>query len=98
MNSEQQEQQEKEEFQALKKKLESYANEQGIKLNDNEKIVDGIITGLLRNRKFKGDIYCPCRALVGNKERDKLIVCPCAYHISEIKEIGHCKCNLFWKK
>jgi ferredoxin-thioredoxin reductase catalytic subunit len=86
------------EFESLKEKLGAYAEKQGIKFNDNEKVVDGIINALLRNRKFKGDIYCPCRTFTGDKEKDKFIVCPCAYHLEEIKELGHCKCNLFWKK
>jgi len=75
-----------------------YADSQGFKLNDNEKVTLGIIRGLLRNKKFKGDIYCPCRQVTGNKEEDKKIVCPCIYHKDEIKQDRHCKCNLFWKK
>jgi ferredoxin-thioredoxin reductase catalytic subunit len=77
---------------------EDYANSQGFKLNDNKQIVLGIIRGLLRNKKFKGDIYCPCRIVTDNKEEDKKIICPCIYHKDEIKKDGHCKCTLFWKK
>ena len=88
----------KEEFNALKAKLGEYAEKQGIKFNPDEKAVAGIVKALLRNRKFKGDIYCPCRVITGDKERDKLIVCPCAYHLNEIRELGHCKCSLFWKR
>ena len=76
----------------------AYADSQGFKLNDNEKIVLGIIRGLLRNKKFKGDIYCPCRVVTDNKEEDKKIICPCIYHKDEIKQDGKCKCTLFWKK
>jgi len=86
------------EGQELRKKLQEYADKSGFKLNPNEKVVEGIISGLLRNRKFKGDIYCPCRIVTGNKEEDKKIVCPCIYHKDEIKQMGHCKCMLFWKK
>ena len=82
----------------LRKKSQKYADSRGFKLNDNEKINEGIINGLLRNKKFKGDIYCPCRMVKGNKEEDKKIVCPCVYHEQEIKDMGHCKCMLFWKK
>jgi len=86
------------EGQELRKKLQEYADKSGFKLNSNEKAVEGIINGLLRNRKFKGDIYCPCRVVTGNKEEDKKIACPCIYHKEEIKQMGHCKCTLFWKK
>jgi len=86
------------EGQELRKKLQAYADSQNFKLNPNEKAIEGIINGLLRNRKFKGDIYCPCRIVTGNKEEDKKIICPCVYHKDEIKSMGHCKCTLFWKK
>jgi ferredoxin-thioredoxin reductase catalytic subunit len=86
------------EFLKLKEQMQKYADEVGIKLNPNEKIVDGILRGLLRNRQFKGDIYCPCRMVIGNKEKDKEIVCPCVFHRGEIELQQHCKCNLFWAK
>ena len=86
------------EGQELRKKLQAYADSQSFKLNPNEKIVEGIINGLLRNKKFKGDIYCPCRIVTGNKEEDKKIACPCVFHQGEIELQDHCKCNLFWKK
>jgi ferredoxin-thioredoxin reductase catalytic subunit len=82
----------------LYKKLKSYADSKNLKLNPNEKATEGIIRGLLRNKEFKGDIYCPCRTVTGNKEEDKKIVCPCIYHKQEIKDMGHCKCTLFWGK
>jgi len=82
----------------LKAKLESYAKSKELKLNDNSKISDSITLALLRNRKFKGDIYCPCRIVTGDKEKDKDIVCPCVFHRGEIELQGHCKCNLFFFK
>ncbi len=86
------------EIKELIKQSQDYADKAGLKLNPNEKVVRGITMGLLRNKEFKGDIYCPCRTVTGNKEEDKKIVCPCIYHLQEIKADGHCKCNLFWKK
>jgi ferredoxin-thioredoxin reductase catalytic chain len=82
----------------LKKKLQAYADLQNFKLNENEKALEGIINGLLRNKKFKGDIYCPCRIVTGNKEKDKEIACPCVFHRGEIELQGKCKCTLFWAK
>jgi ferredoxin-thioredoxin reductase catalytic subunit len=82
----------------LKKKMQAYADSQGFKLNENEKVLEGVLNGLLRNKKFKGDIYCPCRPVTGNKEVDKKVACPCVYHQGEIELQGKCKCTLFWAK
>ena len=86
------------EAEQLKAKLKKYADSKNLKFNDSEKITDGVITALLRNKKFKGDIYCPCRVVTGDKEKDKDIVCPCVFHSGEIELQGHCKCNLFFSK
>lgn len=86
------------EINELKEKSKKYAESAGIALNPNEKIVDGIIKGLLRNKEKNGELYCPCRMQTGLKEADKKIICPCAYHLKEIEEDGHCHCLLFVKK
>jgi ferredoxin-thioredoxin reductase catalytic subunit len=82
----------------LLKQLKDYADSKGFKLNPNQKALEGIILGLLRNRKFKGEIYCPCRQVTGDKEKDKEIICPCVFHRGEIELQGKCKCTLFWAK
>ena len=61
------------EIQQLKKKSEDYAKEQGFKLNPDDRIVKGVIKGLLMNKKLKGELYCPCRRVTGNKEEDMKI-------------------------
>ncbi|MEK6936042.1 MAG: ferredoxin-thioredoxin reductase catalytic domain-containing protein [Nanoarchaeota archaeon] len=81
----------------LLKYAKKYAKSKGLKLNSNEKILNGIIKALMRNKEFKGDIYCPCRIVTGNKEKDKDIICPCVFHRGEIELQEHCKCNLFFK-
>ena len=86
------------EGQELRKTLQAYADSQNFKLNPNEKALEGIINGLLRNKKFKGDIYCPCRVVTGDKEKDKEIACPCIFHRGEIELQGRCKCTLFFAK
>jgi len=85
------------EIQKIKKESEDYAKSQGFKLNPEEKIVNFIIKGLLKNKKEKGELYCPCRRVTGDKEDDEKIICPCIYHLSEIKENGKCHCGLFVK-
>ncbi len=85
------------EIKELKQKSKKHAEKAGIKLNSNEKIVNGVFKGLLKNKKKYGEIYCPCRVITGNKEKDKKIICPCIFHMNEIKLQGHCLCMLFVK-
>lgn len=75
-----------------------HAEEKGIMLNPDERIVQGIIKGLFMKEEKFGEKYCPCRVVGGNKEKDKEIICPCIFHMDEIKDMGHCHCNLFVKK
>ena len=81
----------------LRNKLKQHAEKSGNRLNPNKKIVEGIIKGLLKNKKKYGEIYCPCRVPTGNKQKDKEIICPCIYHKQEIKKQRHCLCRLFVK-
>ncbi len=84
---------EKEEFVKIKEDLKKYAESQGFQLNPDEKIVDGIISRLIKNRKLYKDYYCPCR---WRKEEDN--ICPCKFHQHEIKTLGKCSCGLFVRK
>lgn len=83
---------------ALISRSEDYAKRNNLMLNKNKKVVDAIIKGLLRNEDKYGELYCPCRAITQNKEEDKKIICPCVYHMQEIKEMSRCHCGLFVKK
>ncbi len=77
---------------------EKYAEENGIALNPNERMTNAVIEGLLNHEDNDGERYCPCRKITGDKEEDKKIICPCIYHLDEVKEMGRCHCNLFVKK
>jgi len=83
----------------LKKKMLEiyieYAESQGIKMNPDEKRVDIILEGLVRKKDMNGKFYCPCRILEGNDEKDDPKVCPCLWHLDEIKNDGMCHCQLF---
>lgn len=78
--------------------LERYAKSQGLQLNPDDKILNSILQGLLQNEQKFGRRYCPCRAITGDPEQDRKIICPCAYHRDELKQIGHCHCWLFVRK
>lgn len=81
----------------LREKYEKYAKENSFSLNPDEKTTENIIKALLLREKEFGEKYCPCRRITGDKEVDRKIICPCIYHKEEIKEDGHCLCNLFVK-
>ena len=81
----------------LRKDAEEYAQKVGIKVNPDEKAVETTIKGLLKNKKMHGEVYCPCRIVTGDKEKDKEIICPCVFHRGEIELEGRCGCLLFVK-
>jgi len=85
------------EIKKILREYEDYANKNGLKLNPNSEVVERIIKGLLENEKKYGKRYCPCRRVTGIVENDKKNICPCAYHLEEIKKNGHCLCGLFQK-
>lgn len=82
----------------LRKISERYAESQGFKLNPDEKVVESIIKGMIDNEENHGFRYCPCRAITGDKEKDRKIICPCFWHKDEIKDTGRCLCGLFVSK
>jgi ferredoxin-thioredoxin reductase catalytic chain len=85
----------KKEHIALKKMYSSYAKKNGYKLQEDDKILNTIIDGLIRNMKKYKVRYCPCRIPSGDFEKDKDIICPCKFHKSEIEKDGFCHCRLF---
>ena len=84
--------------QELKQFSQEYADEKGFRLQPDPKLLDGILTGLLKNEEKHGFRACPCRRVTSDEEENKRITCPCAYHEQEIKDDGHCKCFLFLSK
>lgn len=78
--------------------LKKYAESQGIELNKDKEYVFEILEGLLINEQRYGYRSCPCRLASGNKEKDRDIICPCAYRDPDIKEYGSCYCGLYVSK
>ena len=75
----------------------AYAQKQGFLLNADEKQLNIVIKGLVRNKSKFGRPYCPCRLRSGDEEKDRIIECPCIYHKDEIAKNGQCHCNLYFK-
>jgi len=82
----------------LRQKSKEYADRNGFVLQQDSKMLDMTLNGLLRNEQKYGAVYCPCRRVTGNKKEDEKIICPCIFHKDEIKKDGHCKCMLFFRK
>lgn len=82
----------------LMTEYQAYAEKHNYQINPNNKFVEVILKGLLKNEEEKGARYCPCRRVTGDEEEDKKIICPCVFHEQEIEETGKCHCMLFMKK
>ncbi len=61
-----------------------------VEFNKNEKIVDAIVMGELRNIVNHGHAYCPCRP-----QRIREHICPCEPAKEELQTEGICHCKLF---
>jgi ferredoxin-thioredoxin reductase catalytic chain len=78
--------------------LSKFAESQGISLNKDKASVLNVLKGLLINEDRFGYRACPCRLAVGNKEKERDIICPCAYRDADLKEFGSCYCALYVTK
>ena len=61
---------------------------------DRERTFD-LLRGLLTNKDRYGYMACPCRLASGERERDRDIICPCAYRAPDVEEFGGCYCRLY---
>jgi len=59
----------------------------GVKVEVNEDILK-LLTDIIAE---KGKPYCPCR-----KPESEATICPCKWHIEELKKQGRCCCGLFY--
>uniref|UniRef100_A0A7J2THQ4 ferredoxin:thioredoxin reductase n=1 Tax=Archaeoglobus fulgidus TaxID=2234 RepID=A0A7J2THQ4_ARCFL len=75
--------------------FERVASKKGWKLNPDRSILIDFAKSLIENRKKYGIAICPCRLPTGNREIDKLIICPCVYAEEDIREFGRCYCGLY---
>ncbi len=67
----------------------------GFFLNKDKDWVSTILDDLLLNKERYGYMSCPCRLATGNRDKDRDILCPCAYRPDDVKEYGSCYCNLY---
>lgn len=67
----------------------------GYHFNADVQTTDGLIEGLIVNRRRYGYPSCPCRLASGDRERDRDILCPCVYRTPDVAEYGSCYCGLY---
>lgn len=67
----------------------------GYYFNRDKTWVLEILNDLLVNKNRYGYMSCPCRLAAGDREKDKDIICPCAYRAADVAEFGSCYCNLY---
>lgn len=78
-------------YEALRKAQEP----RGYFFNRDRRQVLELLDGLLTNKKRYGYMSCPCRLAAGDRERDRDIICPCAYRMPDVEEYGSCYCGLY---
>ena len=61
---------------------------------DRERVFE-LLEGLITNKERYGYMACPCRLASGDREKDRDIICPCAYREPDVKDFGSCYCNLY---
>jgi len=67
----------------------------GYFFNRNREKTFQLLQALLVNRDRYGYMSCPCRLADGSRERDRDIICPCAYREPDVREFGSCYCGLY---
>ncbi len=61
---------------------------------DRARVLD-LLEALLINKDRYGYMCCPCRLALGDKGKDRDIICPCVYRAADVEEFGSCYCNLY---
>jgi ferredoxin-thioredoxin reductase catalytic subunit/rubredoxin len=76
-------------------KLAADADSGGYTLNADVEFCRSLAAGLVTNSERYGIEACPCRIVLGPKEENTDIVCPCDYRDDDLSEYGACFCALY---
>ena len=82
-------------FERVAKAVGRYAKTSGVRLQPDAVLRRHVLEGLARNLVQYGRPYCPCREVTGDREKDRINVCPCRTHRQEIERLGECECGLY---
>jgi len=80
-------------YNRLKKQYEEHARKISKLLGKKVVVNPKIIPLIIKRIEDFGKPYCPCRV-----ERNERTICPCFWHVEELKRYGRCKCGLFIAK
>jgi ferredoxin-thioredoxin reductase catalytic subunit len=85
----------------LKRVWKAFTEKNDFKLNPDQKHVDMIAKGVLKNQDKFGLKLCPCRMRENTRENDLELICPCNFKTHNTwkdENKRHCWCGLFVKK
>jgi ferredoxin-thioredoxin reductase catalytic subunit len=83
------------EAEKLYEMLKKVQEPKGYFFNKDRVRVFDLLEALLINKNRYGYMCCPCRLALGDKEKDRDIICPCVYREADVEEFGSCYCNLY---
>ena len=83
------------EAERLYEMLKKVQEPKGYFFNKDSARVFDLLEALLINKNRYGYMCCPCRLALGDKEKDRDIICPCVYRATDVEEFGSCYCNLY---
>ncbi len=75
--------------------LRNIQETKGYFFNQNTEQVQALLQGLITNRERYGYMSCPCRLASEEREKDRDIICPCAYRKEDVAQYGSCYCGLY---
>jgi ferredoxin-thioredoxin reductase catalytic chain len=75
--------------------LKPIQEKKGYFFNKDKNKVFELLDALLINKDRYGYMACPCRLALGEREKDRDIICPCEYREADVTEFGSCYCNLY---
>ena len=84
--------------QKLYEMLKKTQEEKGYFFNKDKERVFDLLEALIVNKERYGYMSCPCRLSMGEKEKDRDIICPCEYRGPDVEDFGSCYCNLYVSK
>lgn len=79
----------------IEAEIRARAIEEGMLLNPDREVLDGIIEGLAINEEKLGYWNCPCRKASGDRVADQDVICPCQYREDDLADFGRCYCALY---
>ena len=71
----------------------------GYKFSPDKEMVDFLLEQEVNLEQKHGIPYCPCQPIIGEREEDIKIICPCIpFHRKHFDAMKRCWCNLYVHK